>query len=155
MKFTTLLPLLLYVSFSHQSLILPSTPFKSPSFGVSRAGEVWISILTELCGNLWLGFVSTLYDDDHGAYLSIERGDCFGHQTFSHLKSLSRVTSAVDTRDFYHIMAQLVLQLYDLASEVKDSCKFERIYNDMKTYCEEGGDACETRRVAMRTMANF
>ena len=101
MKPSTLLALLFYVSFTSQSIISPVSPFKAPTFGVSRAGEVWISILTELGGNIWLGFVSSLYDGD----LDIQRGECFGEKSFSHLKTLSRVTSAVDTHDFYHIVA--------------------------------------------------
>ena len=51
-------------------------------------------------------------------------------------------------------MAGIVMKLYSLGGEVKDSCKFERIYNDLLDYCTQY-DSCQPRRVLMRTLGNF
>ena len=127
----------------------PDTPMKPP-FAGNHAGEVFIGILTELGGNVWLGFVSSLYGDD----LEVQRGECFGQKTFGHMKELTRVTSASDPKQFYRIMAGIVMQMYSLGKEVKESCKFERIYNDILEFCTQY-DSCQPRRVLMRTLGNF
>ena len=46
------------------------------------------------------------------------------------------------------------MQIYSLGQEVKDSCKFERIYNDLLDFCTQY-DSCQPRRVLMRTLGNF
>ena len=106
-----------------------------PKYSTNHGGEVFISILTELSGNLWLGFVSSLYADSNDGGYQIQRGECFGAKTFNHMKELTRITSASNPKEFYNTLASIVMQMYSLGLEVKDSCKFERIYTDLKEYC--------------------
>ena len=78
-----LLLLLILASVQGTSLQFPKLPHKQ------SATDVWISIFTELGGNVWTGFVQNLYRDED---ITIERGQCFGEKTFNHLCSWTLLT---------------------------------------------------------------
>ncbi len=82
-------------------------PIKSPFKGHGSA-EVFIAILVELSGNVWQGFVSSLYGDD----LEIQRGECFGQKTFGNMRELTRVTSTSSPQEFYKTLAGIVMNMH-------------------------------------------